>query len=110
KNSLGDWCVDEDLHALIHLLRCSPIVQKLTLRLRLIGASVYHHGTDESEPKKVNCKHLKKVKITCVQGDTRVPNIVKFILANAKSLPEIYIKPYEHWVDHADVEDFDLLT
>ncbi|PUZ66152.1 hypothetical protein GQ55_3G283800 [Panicum hallii var. hallii] len=95
KLSLGDWCVDDDLHALIHLLGCSPVIQKLTLRLGLIGALASHHGTDESEVK-VNCKHLK-VKITCVQGDTRVPNIAKFILANAKSLPEIVIKPYEYW-------------
>ncbi|PVH62441.1 hypothetical protein PAHAL_3G293700 [Panicum hallii] len=71
--SLGDWCVDDDLHALIHLLGCSPVIQKLTLRLRLIGASASHHGTDESEVK-VNCKHFMKFKITCVQGDTRVPS------------------------------------
>jgi hypothetical protein len=38
-----------------------------------IGASASHHGTDESEVK-VNCKHFMKFKITCVQGDTRVPS------------------------------------
>ncbi|OEL12852.1 hypothetical protein BAE44_0026130, partial [Dichanthelium oligosanthes] len=97
KLSIGDWCVDGDLHALFHLLRLSPTIQKLTLRLGSIGAWVNHRETDESEVEKVNCEHLKKVKITCVQGDKRVPNIVKIILTNAKSLLEIIIKPYERW-------------
>ncbi|CAL4908012.1 unnamed protein product [Urochloa decumbens] len=40
KLSVGDWCVDGDLHALIHLLGCSPIIQKLTLCLGYIPS--YH--------------------------------------------------------------------
>nr|TKW27511.1 hypothetical protein SEVIR_3G261601v2 [Setaria viridis] len=96
KLSVGDWCVDADLLALFDLLQFSPIIQKLTLHLGSIGAWVSHCKTDESKVK-VNCEHLKKVKITCVQGDKRVPNIVKIILANAKSLLEIVIKPYERW-------------
>ncbi|KAF8719870.1 hypothetical protein HU200_024631 [Digitaria exilis] len=80
KLSVGDWCVDGGLHGLIQLLVCSPILEKLRLHLGLIGASASHNNTDESEARKVNCKHLKKVKITCVQGDTRVPDIVRLYL------------------------------
>lgn len=39
KLSVDDWYVDVDLSALIYLLRCSPIIEKLTLHLGMVKIS-----------------------------------------------------------------------
>uniref|UniRef100_A0A0E0QED4 F-box domain-containing protein n=1 Tax=Oryza rufipogon TaxID=4529 RepID=A0A0E0QED4_ORYRU len=98
KLSVSDWCVDGELHTLIHLLRCSPILEKLTLHLGVIGGLAWEqwmsYPQSEMPDMSFICEHLKKVKITCANDDKRVPAIVNAILVNANSLPEIVIKPY----------------
>lgn len=98
KLSVGGWCLDGDLRTLIHLLRCSPIIEKLTLRLGMIGGLAWEQWMSypqaETPDMSFSCERLKKVKITCGQDDKRVPVMVNAILANANSLPEIVIKPF----------------
>uniref|UniRef100_A0A0D3GWC9 F-box domain-containing protein n=1 Tax=Oryza barthii TaxID=65489 RepID=A0A0D3GWC9_9ORYZ len=100
KLSVDDWCVDVDLSALIYLLRCSPIIEKLTLHLGMIEGLAWEqwmsYPQEETPDLSFSCERLKKVKIICVQDDKRVPAIVIAILANANSLPEIVIKPSKH--------------
>uniref|UniRef100_A0A0D9X4D2 F-box domain-containing protein n=1 Tax=Leersia perrieri TaxID=77586 RepID=A0A0D9X4D2_9ORYZ len=90
KNSVDDWCVDGDLRALIYLLRCSPMIEKLTLRLGTIGDLAWEHWKRYLEEDMLDmsfsCERLKK-------GDKRVPIIVHAILDNANSLPEIRMRP-----------------
>ncbi|XP_015648695.1 F-box/FBD/LRR-repeat protein At1g80470 isoform X1 [Oryza sativa Japonica Group] len=101
KLSVDDWYVDVDLSALIYLLRCSPIIEKLTLHLGMIEGLAWEqwmsYPQEETPDLSFSCERLKKVKIICVQDDKRVPAIVNAILANANSLPEIVIKPYKRF-------------
>ncbi|XP_048541451.1 F-box protein At4g22280-like isoform X1 [Triticum urartu] len=98
--SVSGWCIDVDLRALVYFLRRSPALEKLTLCLSQARASDRLRRRDNTESEETstsfNCKHLKKVKIRCPQGDKRVGNILNVILASA-SLPEIVINPYERW-------------
>uniref|UniRef100_A0A0E0AQU1 F-box domain-containing protein n=1 Tax=Oryza glumipatula TaxID=40148 RepID=A0A0E0AQU1_9ORYZ len=93
KLSVSDWCVDGELHTLIHLLRCSPILEKLTLHLGVIGGLAWEqwmsYPQSEMPDMSFICERLKKVKIICANDDKRVPPIVNAILVNANSLPEI---------------------
>ncbi|KQJ95088.1 putative F-box/LRR-repeat protein At5g41840 isoform X1 [Brachypodium distachyon] len=102
--SLGEWCLNAGGNTLLYWIRCSPNIEKLILHLSRPGSYYYAHPEEytaaevdpacngtETTPR---CINLKKIEIHCPRGDKRVHFIVKILLANITSLPEINIKQY----------------
>ncbi|KAG8046918.1 hypothetical protein GUJ93_ZPchr0008g12708 [Zizania palustris] len=93
--SLGEWCLSNNLSGLVCFLRHSPVLEKLTLKLKVEPQD--HNGTDEvclREARSFSSEHLKKVTICCLEGDARTAMLDNMFCANVASLKEIHIRHY----------------
>ncbi|KAL5221401.1 hypothetical protein ABZP36_026114 [Zizania latifolia] len=93
--SLGEWCLSNDLSGLVCFLRHSPVLEKLTLKLKAEPQD--HNGTDEAcllEARSFSSEHLKKVTICCLEGDARAAMLENMFRANVTSLKEMHITHY----------------
>uniref|UniRef100_A0ACD5TD90 Uncharacterized protein n=1 Tax=Avena sativa TaxID=4498 RepID=A0ACD5TD90_AVESA len=91
---LDDWCLDDDLSAVILFIQQSPNLEKLTLELfevfdsLMVREGSYYHpwkGTFASD-------HLKMVEIKCEEFDERVKKVLKILSTFGISLEKIHIR------------------
>ncbi|TVU42725.1 hypothetical protein EJB05_09146 [Eragrostis curvula] len=93
--SLSGWCLYDDCKVLLYMLKRSPNLETLTLKLKNWfpgGAAELKSPCDETtEP--FHCVKLKKIVIICPKRNKRVGMLVTILFANIISPPEINIKP-----------------
>ncbi|XBI41582.1 hypothetical protein VPH35_126034 [Triticum aestivum] len=91
--SLNDWCVEPDFGPLLYILRRSPSLEKLRLRLSkpYLAAEETDGSYDSTEPFLVS-KHLKVVEIKCRAKDERAHRISKALCSYGVSADKINIK------------------
>ncbi|EEC83264.1 hypothetical protein OsI_28595 [Oryza sativa Indica Group] len=93
--SLGEWCLSDKISRLFCLLRHSPELKELTLKLEVERQD--HNGEDEIRlmvGRSFSAENLKKVTICCAEGDARAAMLGNMFRANATSLKEMHIKHY----------------
>ncbi|KAM3208701.1 hypothetical protein ACQJBY_063414 [Aegilops geniculata] len=80
---LNEWCVAADFGALVNFLRCTPILEKLIIQLRLDKLlrqnSMIETYESYNPAVQLVLKHLKKVEIKCHEEDEVVRQIVKIL-------------------------------
>lgn len=99
--SLGEWCLSDKFSRLFCLLRHSPELKELTLKLEVNNIIDVerqdHNGEDEIRlmvGRSFSAENLKKVTICCAEGDARAAMLGNMFRANATSLKEMHIKHY----------------
>ncbi|KAL6839108.1 hypothetical protein ACP4OV_031162 [Aristida adscensionis] len=89
--TLGRWCLHADFYALIVFLQNSPNLVKLILNLE---KRFYVRGRimGELEERSFTCQHLKIVEIVCMEHDSTVDSLKKFLLESGITSCQIVIK------------------
>lgn len=75
---LNEWCAVNDLHSLVCILRCSPMLEKLTLQLfndRDNVSAIRMEGNHDPIEQSFVCAHLRVAKIKCLELDEMVRKI-----------------------------------
>ncbi|XP_066325971.1 uncharacterized protein [Miscanthus floridulus] len=100
--SISDWCLHDNCKVLLYMLKHSPNLVELTLKMRELFGSEHFAlcrsiaAVDcpfKETMRRFQCEKLKKVEIICPQGDRRVGMLVTILLTRIISAPEISVKP-----------------
>ncbi|TVU26096.1 hypothetical protein EJB05_28625, partial [Eragrostis curvula] len=111
---LNEWCMVADFAALVYFLRCSPILEKLTLQLEYCEnkhAAIQAKGNHRTKENFLVSEQLKVVKIKCPKENELVANVLMVLSAYGISKEQINIEqnlcpPTYDGYESTDSEDY----